>query len=349
MSGAGMFEVPVSKQVIERVQFSVSSRNAEAKVCECTVHVFGSKFVEDPKAIEWQHITTGVICLVRNKEYVTSKKKCLWLLNLSIYDITYGVLVWKGQVGFDASYTAVADNFHVFALSNMGGIVGLMFAERGQAAEMNKTYMGWHEERMKSERVKEGAASSPHGPTFRKEMISKPCNFQHIQGAQAIEECIEIERIKAEVSTAFAGMAFKKSDALSGAEQNGGNRTPKKRKEIVKTKLEFEKVELPRASKSPEPAATAPSVPTPVESGMVMTQPVTETMPTTDYPFQPPNGYTPAIPISSTTIQQQQQQQHDTYQTNYEAPSLGRLSPLNLEEELLTQAHMFAPSAVPEA
>lgn len=343
MSGAGMFEVPVSKQVIERVQFSVSSRNAEAKVCECTVHVFGSKFVEDPKAIEWQHITTGVICLVRNKEYVASKKKYLWVLNLSIYDITYGVLVWKGQVGLDASYTAVADNFHVFALSNMGGIVGLMFAERGQAAEMNKTYTGWHEERMKSERVKEGATTSSHGPTFRKEMISKPCNFQHIQGAQAIEECIEIEKIKAQVNTAFAVMASKKPDESSGAEQNAGNRTPKKRKEIVKPKLEFEKVELPRASRSPEPTSSAPSEPTPVEGGVsvAVTQPVMEDMPTTtDDPFQPANGYTPAIPISANS--------QVRYQTSYEAPSLGRLSPLNLEEEL-TQAHMFAPSAVPEA
>ena len=341
-----MFEVPVSKQVVERVQFSVSSRNAEAKVCECTVHVFGSKFVEDPKAIEWQHITTGVICLVRSKEYVAAKKKYLWVLNLSIYDITYGVLVWKGQVGMDASYTAVADNFHVFALSEMGGIVGLMFAERGQAAEMNKTYTTWHDERMKSERVKEGAAS-PHGATFRKEMISKPCNFQHIQGAQAIEECIEIEKIKANVNGAFAGLAPKKS---SDAVEQQGSRTPKKRKEVVKPKLEFEKVELPRASKSPEPPAAAPSEAAAV-GACATTLTVSEDMPTIEY--QPSNGHTPAIPISGELYTAGAQQYGPglsgvNSQTSYEPdPSLGRLSPLNLEEEL-TQAHMFAPSAVPE-
>ena len=341
-----MFDVPVSKQVIERVQFSVSSRNAEAKVCECTVLVFGSTFVEDPKAIEWQHITTGVICLVRNKEYVTLKKKYLWVLNLSVYDITYGVLVWKGQVGMDASYTAVADNFHVFALSEMGGIVGLMFAERGQAAEMNKTYTAWHDERMKSERVKEGAAS-PHGPTFRKEMISKPCNFQHIQGAQAIEECIEIEKIKAQVNTAFAGLASKKKGNEPMEQQ--GSRTPKKRKEIVKPKLEFEKVELPRASKSPE-APTVSSETAAVESTGPMSRVVTEDMPTTEYPYQPSNGHTPAIPISGGFYPSSTQSlAAGNNQISYEGPgpSLGRLSPLNLEEEL-TQAHMFAPSAVPE-
>lgn len=340
-----MFEVPVSKQVIERVQFSVSSRNAEAKVCECTVHIFGSKFTEDPKAIEWQHITTGVICLVRNKEYVALKKKYLWVLNLSIYDITYGVLVWKGQVGIDASYTAVADNFHVFALSDMGGIVGLMFGERGQAAEMYKTYTSWHDERMKSEKIKEGAAS-PHGPTFRKEMISKPCNFQHIQGAQAIEECIAIEKIKFQVNGAFAGLAPAKSEEST---DQGGSRAAKKKKEVSKPKLEFEKVELPRASRSPELPAAAVE-PTTTESGTgAVSQAVPEYMPTTEDSYQPPNGHvaTAPVPIYSGNAEQYSTP-IATNQTSYEAPSLGRLSPLNLEEEL-TQAHMFAPSAVPEA
>lgn len=244
-------EIPVSKDLIERVQFSVSSRNAEAKVSECGTHVFASAYVDNPNNIEWQYITSGVTCILRNKELAKNGKKQVWAMNLCLYNANYGVLVWKGKLSPYSDYTAVADNVHVFSLSETNGIVGLVFTDSSQAKELHKTYLSWHEERMRDERSKGGSGSPAPQHRFKKEMISKPCNFQHIQGTQALDECLAIDKIKSDIAMAFLalGTGRARMESIDGlAQARRGSSSGKRKREISKPRLEFGKLALPRAS-----------------------------------------------------------------------------------------------------
>ena len=241
-------ETPVSKELIERVQFSVSSRNAEAKVSQCCTHVFASVYVDDPNNIEWQYISSGVTCILRNKELAKNGKKQVWAMNLCLYNANYGVLVWKGKLSAYSGYTAAADNFHVFALSEVNGIVGLLFSDSNQAKDLYRTYLSWHEERTREERSK-GASSPASQHRFKKEMISKPCNFQHIQGTQALDECIAIEKIKGDIAAAFFGLGRARAETIDGlGQERRGSSSARRKREISKPRLEFGKLALPRAS-----------------------------------------------------------------------------------------------------
>jgi hypothetical protein len=262
-------DLTVSKDVIERIQFSVSSRNAEAKLSECATHVFAAQYSDNPRSIQWQYVASGAACLLRNRELHRNGRKYMWSMSLCLYNVNYGVLVWKAKLLSSCDYTAVADNFHVFALGEVNVVVGLLFSSREQACEQNTTYMRWHQERMRDDGKKGpatvvSAAANTPAIRFRKEQISKPCNFQHIQGTQALDECLEIEKIKADILAAFFGLGT--SVGRSEIDTSDQKKKGKKKKDQAKSRLTFKDISIPVLVKSPptsppmsEAAASSPS------------------------------------------------------------------------------------------
>ena len=247
-------ELTISKDVIERIQFSVSSRNAEAKLSECATHVFAAQYSDNPRSIQWQYVASGVACLLRNRELHKNGRKYMWSMSLCLYNVNYGVLVWKAKLLSSCDYTAVADNFHVFALGEVNVVVGLHFSSREQACELNTTYMTWHQERMRDDGKKGPgtvvtAATNTPAIRFSKEQISKPCNFQHIQGTQALDECLEIEKIKADILAAFFGLGT--SVGRSEVDKGDQKKKGKKKKDQVKSRPTFKEISVPVLIKSP--------------------------------------------------------------------------------------------------
>lgn len=230
----------VTKDLIERVQFSVSSRNAGSKVGECLTHVFVSPYCDDPKAVAWQHVSSGVTCLLRKKELAKNGRKMIWTVHMCLYNVTYGVLVWKGGIAPNSCYTAVADNFHVYVMHELNAIVGLLFDEASQAREMLRSYLEWDAEKVKEERGKSGA-SSMAASRFEKAMISKPCNFQHIQGTQALDECLEIEKIKTDIQAVFFGVGSTRARKDMEHRSKGG----KRKKDAGKPRLQLQNISVP--------------------------------------------------------------------------------------------------------
>ena len=268
-------EIPVSKDLIERIQFSVSSRNAEAKVGECATHFFAARYVDDPHDISWQYVASGVACLLRNRELTKNGRKYFWSVNLCLYNANYGVLVWKGKLQSNCDYTAVADNFHVFALGEVDVIVGLLFTNREHACELNTTYTMWQQERIRDEGRKGPSSSSGSSgnqtPKFKKAMISKPCNFMHIQGTQALDECLEIEKIKADIIAAFFGLGTKAGRSETEFADTGRKAHSKKKKEIIKKRLSFKEILVPATSLSSPPVSPPLSAP-PMDSRYLIEQ-----------------------------------------------------------------------------
>lgn len=252
----------ISKELIERIQFSVSSRNAQAKLGECVAHVFAAQYSDNPHDINWQYVSSGMACLLRNRELAKNGRKYMWSISLCLYNASYGVLVWKAKLLPNSDYTAVAGNFHVFALGEVNVLVGLMFSSKDGACELHTTYTKWHQERMRDDGKKKGSFSSSHSSgaepiRFRKEMISKPCNFQHIQGTQAIDECMDIEKIKADIVAAFFGLGTKAGRLETDVETQ--QKSKKKKKEPAKPRLEFKEIILPQMhSPTSPPAISSP-------------------------------------------------------------------------------------------
>lgn len=247
----------ISSELIERIQFSVSSRNAEAKLSECAAHVFAAPYSDNPHDINWQYVSSGVSCLLRNRELSKNGRKYMWSMSLCLYNASYGVLVWKAKLLPNSDYTAVADNFHVFALGEVNVLIGIMFSSKDKACELHTTYAMWHQERMRDD-GKKGfvsiAAQSGNEPArFRKDMISKPCNFQHIQGTQAIDECMDIEKIKADIVAALFGLGTKAGRSEADGEAARNQKSKKKKKEIVKQRLEFKEIILPQTQSANSP------------------------------------------------------------------------------------------------
>lgn len=236
-------ETQVSKDVIERVQFSVSSRNAGSKVSECLTHVFVSPYAENPSAVKWQYVSSGVTCLLRKKEVGKSGRKLVWTVHLCLYNVTYGVLVWKGSIAANSCYTAVTDSFHVFVMQELNAIVGLLFNESSQAKEFLRAYLQWDADKTKEERSRGSVTSSPS--LFRKEMISKPCNFQHIQGTQALDECMEIERIKTDIQATFFGLGSVTARRNLEAKVSGSG---KRKKDAGRPRIQLQNVSVPHKS-----------------------------------------------------------------------------------------------------
>ena len=287
MSEFSVPDIPISKDLIERINFSISSRNAEAKVSECVSHVFGSKFADDPRAIDWQYIASGVTCLLRNRELAKNGKKYVWSMNLCLYNAHYAVPVWKGKLAMNCGYTAVANNFHVFALSEVDAVIGLLFSDQKTANDMHKTYLEWHQERMRDEKGR--GYIPPQGSRFKKDMISRPCNFQHIQGTQALDECLEIEKIKADIHESIFGLGPRGRLGTASPIPRSSSQGRRK-KDNQKPRMEFDKVRVPYTS----PLKLSAS------------EPFLETIPITDHPFDnrgsyPYEGDPTAVPYTSSS------------------------------------------------
>lgn len=264
MDGISLPNLIISTELIERIQFSVSSRNAEAKVCECATHVFASPYSDDPNEIKWQYVSSGVACLLRSRELTSNGRRYMWNMSLCLYNASYGVLVWNAKLVPNCDFTAVADNFHVFALGEVDVVVGLMYSNKDKACELHTNYNTWNQERARDDGKKgyiaSGGGSEP--ARFKKDMISKPCNFQHIQGTQAIDECMDIEKIKSDIIATFFGMGTKGGRSET---DRGGQAAPvksrKKKKEPVKPRLEFREISLPHAQQGAPAQSTSPISP----------------------------------------------------------------------------------------
>ena len=244
--------ITITKDLIERVQFSLSSRNSENKVAESAVHIFASKLVENLQEVKWQYVASGVPCMLRNRELHKNGRRYMWSMNMCLYNAHYGVLVWKSKLAPSCDYTAVADNFHVFALSEVNVIVGMLFSSKEQACELYTQYNTWHQERQRDD-GKKGLFTStagPQQPRFKKEMISKPCNFQHIQGTQALDECLEIEKIKADIIAALFGLGTTagRTETDGQAAKRRGSPAKRAKHEITKPKTSFKMISVPRTS-----------------------------------------------------------------------------------------------------
>lgn len=254
----------ISKELVERIQFSVSSRNAEAKLSECAAHVFAAPYSDNPHEINWQYVSSGVSCLLRNRELAKNGRKYMWSVSLCLYNASYGVLVWKAKLLPNSDYTAVADNFHVFALGEVNVLIGIMFSSKDHACELYTTYTKWHQERLRDDGkkgfVSNTAQSGKEPARFRKEMISKPCNFQHIQGTQAIDECMDIEKIKGDIVAALFGLGTKAGRSEADGE---GQKSKKKKKEAIKQRLEFKEIILPHTQSS----VSLPPIMSPASAG----------------------------------------------------------------------------------
>lgn len=235
-------DAQVTKDLIERVQFSVSSRNAGSKVSECLTHVFVSPYCDDPKAVSWQYVSSGVTCLLRKKELAKNGRKMMWTVHMCLYNVTYGVLVWKGAITPNSCYTAATENFHVYVMQELNAIVGLLFDEASQAREILRSYLEWDAEKVKEERGKSDASAA--APRFGKTMISKPCNFQHIQGTQALDECLEIEKIKTDIQAVFFGLGSTRARKDMEHRSKGGKR--KKLKDAGKPRIQLQNISIPR-------------------------------------------------------------------------------------------------------
>lgn len=331
----GEFHLPdlsITDRLLERVQFSVSSRNAESRVCETVTHVFGSPMVITPRSIDWKYITTGIVALLRDKEMV--KKKLVWTLNLCIYNIEYSVLVWKGRIPMDCNYTVVSDNFHVLALEDGSGILGIMFQNTDIAHNFQLTVSSWIAEGLRDERGK--APPAPAKVKFRKEMISKPCNFQHIQGSQAIDECLEIERIKGHIIASLASLRLR--DATNSGSFSKARQSKSKKKDPPKSFPPFKEFEVPAASVES---------PTRVPSDHTPTDHTHQTLPNgsgPDYHFQT----TPPLVQTTPPLVHPYLSPPSLGSDNSQGSShLGRLSPLNLEAEITSSFAFTSPSGLP--
>ena len=309
MAGDGEVEfhlpdMSVSEELLDRVQFSVSSRNAESKVCETVAHLFGSPMVVTPTAIDWKYISTGVIAMLRNKELI--KKKHVWTLQLCVYNIEHGVLVWKGKIPLACNYTVVAENFHVLCLDQDSGILGVMFQDSDIASRFHSTISEWITEGTRDDKVK--VTSQPPKVKFRKEMISYPCNFQHVQGTQAIDQCLEIERVKGQILASLANLKLKSSSFTDEGSASKPRGSRSKKKEPTKPVLPFNQLEVPSTM-----IETKNPVPKVVTNGDLALDPYAT----------PPLVHSAQPPFTSGGI--------DNSQSSF---NLGRLSPLNLEDEI---------------
>ena len=239
---------------MDRIQFSISSRNAESKMIRCWVHIFASPYSDNPNDIRWKFVSSGVACLLRNREYIENGMCYIWSINFSLCNTSYGIIVWKTKIPIKSNYTAVTENFHVFSLEEMDVLVGLMFSDTEQACVFHGTYIMWNQERVSYDgkrlyisTLKEASARGYNVfAKLNKKMISAPCNFHHVQGTQAIDECMGIEKIKSDIADIFFGLGTKvdTSDMDRGATKA---RKKKSRKEkSIKAKLDFKQIKLPK-------------------------------------------------------------------------------------------------------
>ena len=248
----------ISKDFIDRILFSISSRNGESKTSRCLVHIFASPYLDNPNDIRWQYVSSGVACLLRNREYIENGRCYMWTINFSLCNASYGVIVWKTKILINSNYTAVTEYFHVFALGEMDVLVGLMFSDTEQACIFHGTYIMWNQERTSYDgkkgyvpALKETSACGYNvSAKLNKMTISEPCNFQHVQGIRAIDECLGIEKIKSDIAGFLSGLGTKvgRSDTDRGTSKAG--KEVSRKTKSVKERLNFKDIKVPKFQSS---------------------------------------------------------------------------------------------------
>ena len=234
----------MDKDTLDKIRFSFSSRNAESLVSGCRAHVFVTPMKTNPgelATMDWKYVLSGIVAMLRNR--VVSKKGAEWQLSLCIVDQRYGVSVWKETLGMTCSYSVIGDRFHVFELHSVEGILGVLFESEIVAAEFQATYMKWNRERNElSERKDKAKDLAPLVPRFTREMISKPCNFQHVAGSQALEQIMDIEKVKSDVQLKIQSVGPKRESTDGAVYQKP---TKKLRKAATVTSARFEGYPIP--------------------------------------------------------------------------------------------------------
>ena len=229
----------LDKDMLDKIKFSFSSRNAESLVSTCRAHVFVTSLKLTPAELattDWKYVISGIVALLRNR--VAGKKGPEWQISLCIVDANYGISVWKGTLGFACAYSVIGDRFHIFELHTVEGIMGILFESEIVAAEFQATYTKWHRERQALD--KKDKDLIPAGPRFTRDMISKPCNFQHIAGSQALEQILDMEKLKSDVHLKIVSVGPGK-DQIDGFEK----RSRKLTKAASLTDARFEGFPIP--------------------------------------------------------------------------------------------------------
>lgn len=305
----------LSEEALERIKFSFSSKNAENVVAPCLVQVY---MAEDPRDdrnahIEWQLVTTGVVALLRNRE--STKKGWVWNISVAIADRFHGMCVWRDRLSKESNYTILSDNFHVFAVNDIQAITAFVFESAEDGRHFGDTYKQWVRDKLRDDGFKGKIAS---GPRFRRDMISRPCNFQHISGSAALAQIQQMEDAKQAVGRVISTIGQRRAVSLDHIDgEVSGKRNKRKDLSHNEWPSKFEHVNIPTPEQqqatsgldmqySQEPGSTSGKAPS-VQATVAEQQPVHS------------NGvnHNHNVESSSSLPQYHQQQQNGGYQINY--------------------------------
>ena len=314
----------LSEEALERIKFSFSSKNAENVVAPCLVQVF---MAEDPREdtnsrIAWQLVSTGVVALLRNRE--STRKGWMWNISVALADRFHGMCVWRDRLSKESSYTILSDNFHVFAVNDIQAITAFVFDSPEDGRRFGDTYKQWVREKLRDDGFK-GKIQS--GPRFRRDMISRPCNFQHISGSAALAQIQQMEDAKQEVGRVISTIGRRRAISLDNIDGEFGGGKRSKRKEALRNDWpsRFEHMDIPMPVSnsgldlmySQEPGSARSSTPSVSLQGTIPEQqPVQSNGVPCNHHVEPSSS----IVVQSSQQQQQQniyQQQNGGQQINY--------------------------------
>ena len=233
----------LSEEALERIKFSFSSKNSENVVAPCLVQVYMAMDPrDDPNAhIDWQLVTTGVVALLRNRE--STKKGWVWNISVAIADRYHGMCVWKDRLSKESSYTILSDTFHVFAVNDIQAITAFVFESAEDGRRFGDTYKQWVRDKLRDDGLK---GKIPSGPRFRREMISRPCNFQHISGSAALAQIQQMEDAKQAVGKVISTIGQRRAVSLDHIDGDlGGSKRHKKKDNTKDWPSRFEHMSLP--------------------------------------------------------------------------------------------------------
>ena len=245
----------LSEEALERIRFSFSSKNAENVVAPCLVQVYMAEDPrDDPNAeIVWQLVTTGVVALLRNRE--STKKGWVWNISVAIADRFHGMCVWKDRLSKESSYSILSDTFHVFAVNDIQAITAFVFESVEDGRRFGDTYKQWVRDKLRDDGFK-GKIQS--GPRFRRDMISRPCNFQHISGSAALAQIQQMEDAKQAVGRVISTIGQRRTVSLDHIDGDlGGSKRHKKKEYSKDWPSKFEHANLPIPEEQEQASASS--------------------------------------------------------------------------------------------
>ena len=241
----------LSEEALERIKFSFSSKNAENVVAPCLVDVYMAEDPRDDKnaSLSWQLVTTGVVALLRNRE--STKKGWIWNISVAIADRFHGMCVWRDRLSKESSYSVMSDTFHVFSVNDIQAITAFVFESPQHGRHFGETYKQWVRDKLRDDGFK-GKIQS--GPRFRRDMISRPCNFQHISGSAALAQIQQMEDAKQAVGKVISTIGRRRAislDNIDGDFGGGGGGKRHKKKDHLRNDWpsRFEHMNIPLPNK----------------------------------------------------------------------------------------------------